>query len=156
MGTQIFLSTTAVFLLASSCAQQPTSWIREPSSSTAQYVMIKQCGEIGYTESNYNALDNEDAMYAFKLDCNGDGKVSRADGGFMIGLPFEYVSPQQKGWITRWKREIVRTTKNASSNPYVCAEIMSYGNPCETKQNSLSGRASFTQNITEFTKNQRK
>ncbi len=136
-GMNIVLSVS--FLMVStlfSCAHKNNQdGPRAPSS--VSYTEVSKCGELQYSENSRNAVDNDDIFYSLKLDCNADGKVNKYDEQRAISIPVQQLSPQQKAWITRWKRQAVQRQKDSGANPFVCAQVLVIEDPCASGKNVL-------------------
>ncbi len=137
----LFLAISAVF----SCTHTPPS-ARLPSSAK-DYQQVFKCGVLNYSESSYNTVDSEDIYYNLNLDCNGDRQVNKSDQRKVISIPVQQLSPQQKGWITRWTVKAQRQSKKLSARPYVCAELTVTDDPCQTGNNVIGYRPRLTSNI---------
>lgn len=119
---------------------------RTPANIAAAQV-INKCGEVGYNETSYSALNPEDVMYIMRLDCNLNRQIDREDGGVVIGLPVNELKPQQKAWLTRWKKMAVRSQKNALASPYLCMKVTATQDPCLSKKSVLGFKPSFTSKV---------
>ncbi len=140
-----------IFLLSLalvSCGQMQKE-NRVPSSESGVAV-VRQCGEIQYSENNRVARDTEDLMYTLHLDCNRDRKVTPADKNLVIGIPLQQVKPQQKAWLTRWKQQAVRAAQVGSANPYLCIQVEGKADPCITGQSITGNNPIFTSRVSNL------
>lgn len=135
-------------LVLAGCGQMQKQSEREPSSDKMQKALtIQQCGEIEYSEDNRVARDREELMYSLKLDCNRDRKITDADKNLIIGIALEQIRPQQKSWLTRWKRQAVLVAQNAKANPYLCMQVEVSEDPCQTGRSVFGVKPQFTSRI---------
>lgn len=133
-----------------SCAQAPkiTKVDEAPRlPSSQETTMIKQCGEIQYSEDKYTARDKDDVMFSVLLDCNRDRTISAEEGRLVIGIPLAHVKPQQKSWLTRWKRAAVSANNIASANPYVCVTVEATEDPCVTGRSVYGTKPKFVGSV---------
>lgn len=132
----------------SSCVQINTSPERIPNSEPVPATnIINACGEIQYSENSYAALDSDDVMYVLKLDCNHDRKISVEDNNLIIGIPITELRPQQKAWLTRWKKLAIQAAKKSSANPYLCMHVETLNDPCLNGKSVLGYKPRFTSKI---------
>ena len=121
---------------------------REPSSDrNVKLISVQQCGEIQYSEDNYVARDDDDLIYALRLDCNRDQKITLADKNLNISIRLDQIKPQQKAWLSRWKQQAVFAAKNAKANPYLCLQVQASEDPCVTGKNAFGVRPIFTSKV---------
>jgi len=140
----IFAAVCAMTLLQFSCAHQPDSADDTRAPSSVSYSEINKCGELSYSEDSRNAVDSDDLFYNLKIDCSSDGVVNKDDKQRVISFPLNQLQPQQKAWITRWKRQVVRQKNNARANPFVCAQLLAVEDPCSSGKNVLGYSPKFT------------
>lgn len=140
-----------IFLLSLalvSCGQMQKE-NRLPSSESDAKV-VRQCGEIRYSENNRVARDSEDLMYILHLDCNRDRKIDLTDKNLVIGIPLQQLRLQQKSWLTRWKQQAVRAAQVASANPYLCVEVQAVADPCISGKSVTGTAPIFTSRVSNL------
>lgn len=130
-----FLSLIMMSTLFSCAHKKNPEGLRAPSSTS--YTEISKCGELQYSENSRNAVDSDDIFYNLKIDCNDDGRVNKYDEQRAISIPVNQLSPQQKAWVTRWKRQAVQQQKDSSAHPFVCVQILAVEDPCVSGKNVL-------------------
>ena len=137
-----------------SCSQMQKHFDREPSAEKGKALnAVNQCGEIKYSENNNVARDEDDIMYSLSLDCNRDKIIDEQDRGLVIGIPLEQLKPQQKAWLTRWKRQAVQSAKDLNANPYLCLQVNATEDPCISGRSVLGTKPVFTSKIYNLKQN---
>lgn len=132
----------AAVLMLASCghkqyADTHPNMDRLPSSTSE----VTSCGLLGSTETARNAVDVnfadkiDDRLYSLQVDCNKDRVVNIESETTIVGIPMNQVSPQQKGWITRWRKVAVKAQKNPAAKPYVCMSYQAAYDPCTANKN---------------------
>lgn len=139
-----------VLLFVSSCAQKEFSSevARNPSAESLKaFKSFRECGEVSYSESTYNAINPEDIMYNMALDCNRDLKVDDKDQFLSIGIPIEQIRPGQKRWIKSFTRKAIMAKKEKNAKPYMCIKFKSVDNPCLSRRSSVGYQPEFIGNV---------
>ncbi len=98
--------------------------VQAAESKNSKFINGKACGDLVQGESTHTALNNNDANYFLRVDCesvigsNGKNKstwVRFADGSTV---------PQQRSYLTRWRRKAVSDNTTAGHGrravPYIC------------------------------------
>ncbi len=142
-----------IILILSGCGSMQKLSFREPTSEkNVKLIQVYQCGEIQYSEDNYVARDDDDLIYALRLDCNRDQKITPQDRNLNISISIDQIKPQQKAWLTRWKQAAVQAAKNAKANPYLCMQIQINEDPCVSGKNTFGFKPIFTSKVTNIQK----
>lgn len=133
---------------------------------------ITACGCLGYSESNRDARNTDDVTYSLAVDCKKDGNIRTPSGTAFISIEPRLLAPQQKGHITRWRRQAVglgtvkdnqpyQTTSlekvctstgrvealdsreaDGTLAPYICIQGEVSSNPCAAKKQTAKATAS--------------
>jgi hypothetical protein len=124
-------------------ASQPP---RMPSSTPRSSYLkdVNQCGWIEYSESNYVARDPEFNGYSMTVDCDGNRKKSRADGGYTINIPSHHMGQANRDWFTGYKRQYVKAKLKARSTPYLCVKVQASTDPCRSRRSVIGFAPQFS------------
>ena len=151
------LSAIAAFLMLASCGHnKPVADLnqvsdRAPSNERTQ--AVKSCGYLTSSETSRNAVDvNSDAkiddrFIVLQVDCNKDGVVDLDSEKQIVGVPTYLVSPQQKGWITRWRKIAIKQQRNQAAKPYVCMDYTAWSDPCTSGKNVYGVSPKFSSKV---------
>lgn len=123
--------------------------IEDPVDSIRQINKVKACGDLVQGESSHTALNNEHASYYLKVDCKSVEDASEGVNSVWIKFGGKSLKPQQKGWLTRWKRKAAFDNLSSGNArravPYICFKGETDVNLCKSKQ---AGTAFLVNSVT--------
>lgn len=145
----------AAIALLASCSHNPVADNGHPAFDRAPSAVseVMSCGRLGSTETSRNAVDVnpfekiDDRLFTLQVDCNKDGVVNSVKENRYVGIPVNQVSPQQKGWITRWRKIAVKVQKDQAAKPYLCMKYQAAYDPCAANRDVYGMAPKFSSKI---------
>lgn len=93
-------------------SETQTAGDRYPASVEAPTQQVNLCGQIYFPESNRNAMDDGDANYFLRVDCNTNGRIEANESGSVINI-IQYRNNEtgnnaEKAALTRTRRTVAK------------------------------------------------